>query len=197
MPRKKRVTPAGFVFHVYNRGSRKGPLFDGSADYDAFTELMEEARKKYPVRIIAHCLMRTHVHLMLWPSADHAIPGFMQWLESGHARIWHSRRGTKGTGAVFQSRYGLVMVENDFQYYATLLYVERNALEAGYVELADAWPWSSAWQGDDEHPPFGSDPPPLPRYPNWLECLNARRPRSKLALAPFEPGRCRKGQTRK
>jgi Transposase IS200 like len=140
--------------------------------------------------------MKTHVHLLLWPSVDDVIPAFMQWLESSHARVWHARRGTKGTGAVFQSRYGLVMVENEFQYYATLIYVERNALEANYVELADAWPWGSAWQGDDEHRPFDSDAPPFPRFPNWLDCLNAMRPRSELALAPFAPRKGRKGQTR-
>ena len=197
MPRRKRETPAGLVYHVYNRGSRKGAIFEGSADYDSFIELMEEARKKYGVRIIAYCLMKTHVHLVLWPKVDNTIPGFMQWLESAHARVWHSRRGTKGTGAVFQSRYGLVVVENDFQYFATLLYVERNALEANYVDLADAWPWCSAWEGNEERPPFESDAPPKPRFPNWLECLNAKRPRAELALAPFASRRRRKGQTRK
>ena len=196
MPRKKLETPAGFVYHVFNRGSRKGPVFNGSADYLSFTELMEEARRRYSVRIIAHCLMKTHVHLVLWPKIDDTIPYFMQWLEGEHARIWHTRRGTKGTGAVFQSRYGLQMVRNDFQYYATLLYVERNALEANYVHLADAWPWCSAWQGDEERPPFESDPAPLPRLPNWLECLNEKRRRAELALAPFASSRSRKGQTR-
>lgn len=195
MPRGKRETPAGYVYHVYNRGSRKGPIFNDSADYDSFTELMEAARRRYPVRIIAHCLMRTHIHLVLWPSMDDVIPDFMQWLTSAHARVWHSRRGTTGTGAVFQSRYGLVMIKNDFQYFDTLLYVERNALDANYVHLADAWPWCSAWQGDHEHPPFDSDPGPLPRFPNWLECLNAPKQRTETALAPFASPRRRQGQT--
>jgi putative transposase len=172
MPRGRRETPAGFVYHVFNRGSRKGSIFESSADYDSFTELMEAARRKYPVRIIGHCLMKTHVHLMLWPLQDDAIPSFMQWLTSAHARIWHSRRGSQGTGAVFQSRYGLVRIRDDRQYIAALRYIERNALVANYVELADAWPWCSAWQGDELGQPFESDPGPVPRLPNWLDVLN-------------------------
>jgi putative transposase len=197
MPRGKRETPGGFVYHVYNRGSRKSPVFKGSADYDKFIELMEEARLRYPVRIIGHALMRTHIHLVLWPREDNVVPWFMQWLTGVYARVWHSRRGTGGTGAVFQSRYGLTTVENDFQYFATLLYVERNPLEANYVSYADEWPWTSACPGDSEHPPFDSDPGPLARWPNWHQCLNAPRRSAKTALAPFAWHRDEPGQTPK
>ena len=105
MARSKRVTPGGFVYHVFNRGSRKGVLFDSSEDYDAFVELMEEARRKRPMRIIAYSLMKTHVHFMLWPRADNELPSFMQWLTGNHARAFHRCRGTTGLGAVYQSRY--------------------------------------------------------------------------------------------
>jgi len=96
----------------------------------------------------------------------------MQWLEGRHAELWHWRRGTRGTGAVFQSRFRAIPLKDDRQYFTALRYVERNALEAGYVELADAWPWSSAWQGDHERAPFDLDSGPLERPSNWLYVLN-------------------------
>jgi putative transposase len=172
VPRPLRRTPAGFVYHVCNRGSRKGRIFETSADYDAFEALMEAARAKYPVRIVGHCLMRTHFHLLLWPSEDEVIPRFMQWLEGEHGRRWHWMRGTQGRGAVFQSRYRCVPIKDALQYFTALRYVERNALAAQYVELADAWPWCSASQGDNFHPPFEVDSGPFERPPNWLYVLN-------------------------
>src|SRR5690349_9974528 len=78
MARKRRRTPAGFVYHVCNRGSRKGVLFESSEDYDAYIDLMELARRKRPIRIIGYSLMRTHMHLLLWPQTDHAVPSFMK-----------------------------------------------------------------------------------------------------------------------
>jgi putative transposase len=160
------------VYHVFNRGSRKGVLFDTSEDYDAFEQLMDDARRKRPVRIVAYCLMKTHVHFLLWPTADNAIPAFMKWLMSTHAAAFHRRRGSVGQGAVYQSRYGCVPVEDARQLFTVWRYVERNALEAGVVSTADEWPWSSAWQGDHMRPPFEVDEGPYERPTNWLQILN-------------------------
>jgi putative transposase len=173
MPRHRRQAEAGFLYHVCNRGSRKGNIFERSHDYDVFTDLMEEARTKVGMRIVAHCLMRTHWHFLLWPQDDDSIPRFVQRLTSAHARYWHSVHGSVGTGAVYQSRYRSVRVVDARQYFATLLYIERNALAAAYVDLADAWPWCSAWQGDSWRAPFETDPGPYPRPRDWLNVLNA------------------------
>jgi putative transposase len=172
MARSKRVTPGGFVYHVYNRGSRKGVLFDSSEDYDAFVELMEQARRKEPVRIIAYCLMKTHVHFLLWPHTDNALPGFMKWLTGTHANNFHRQRGTIGLGAVYQSRYGCVPIFDDRHLLTAWRYVERNALEGGFVDRADEWPWCSAWQGDDTRQPFEVDEGPIALPTNWFRFLN-------------------------
>ena len=157
---------------MFNRGSRKGVLFDSSEDYDAFVELMEEARRKYAVRIVAYCLMKNHVHLLLWPRTADALPRFMKWLSGTHANRFHRVRGTVGLGAVYQSRYGCRRISDDRRFFNAWRYIERNALQAGFVELADEWPWCSAWQGDHDRPPFEVDQGPLPRLSTWLEILN-------------------------
>lgn len=172
MARARRVTPGGLVYHVFNRGSRKGVLFDTSEDYDGFVELMEEARRKRPMRIIAYSLMKTHWHFILWPRGDNELPAFMQRLTGNHARSFHRRRGTTGLGAVYQSRYKALPIFDDRRLITTWLYVERNALKAGFVERADEWPWCSAWQGDHTAPPFETDEGPIPRPSNWLMILN-------------------------
>lgn len=60
------------MYHVYNRGSRTGSIFESSSDYDAFEELMALAREKCQMRIIAYSLM-THIHLLLSPHGDSAL----------------------------------------------------------------------------------------------------------------------------
>ncbi|MEO6238058.1 MAG: transposase [Vicinamibacterales bacterium] len=160
------------MYHVFNRGSRKGVLFDTSEDYDAFEDLMEEARRRQPVRIVAYCLMKNHVHFLLWPRTDRAVPQFMKWLLGTHANRFHRARGTVGLGAVYQSRYGCRQVSDERRLYNAWRYIERNALEGGFVERADEWPWCSAWQGDQDRPPFDLDEGPVTRPSTWLEMLN-------------------------
>ncbi|HEX7018750.1 MAG TPA: hypothetical protein VF159_01980, partial [Gemmatimonadaceae bacterium] len=64
MARKRRETPGGFVYHVFNRGSRKGEIFDGDGEYFDFEALIEQEQAKLKMRIVAYCLMRTHFHFL-------------------------------------------------------------------------------------------------------------------------------------
>jgi putative transposase len=171
MARRHRFTPGGYVYHVFNRGSRKGVLFDSCEDHDAFLRIMERARAKRPMRITAYCLMKTHFLLLLWPKGDNDVPRFMKWLTSTHAMTFHRVNGSTGTGAVYQSRYVSKPIGDGRHFFTALRYVERNALEAGKVDRAEAWPWCSAWSGEPRGL-FVADEGPFVRPPNWLEILN-------------------------
>jgi REP element-mobilizing transposase RayT len=75
----------GLVFHVMNRGSRHGPLFESPADYDRFDWLLRTALIKGPLRRLAFCAMPNHGHLLGWPENDEQLPRSMHWSD-GHAR---------------------------------------------------------------------------------------------------------------
>jgi putative transposase len=45
MPRTGRVTPAGMVFHVLNRGVGRMKLFRKDADYEAFERVLERCSR--------------------------------------------------------------------------------------------------------------------------------------------------------
>lgn len=49
MPRRPRVAPAGYVFHVINRGVRGMTLFDKGEDYQAFVRVLGETCRRTPV----------------------------------------------------------------------------------------------------------------------------------------------------
>ncbi len=160
------------MYHVCNRGSRKGDLFASCEDYDAFERLMEEGRRERPMRILAYCLMRTHFHFLLWPEGENDLPRFMHWLTLTHAKRWHRARNSAGTGAVYQSRYKAVRIKDGDHLLKAWRYIERNALAAGLVGRAEEWCWSSAARAP-ERPGVKVDPCPFVLPENWLNFLNA------------------------
>lgn len=172
MGARKGLIVGGSVYHVCNRGSRKGDLFTSCEDYEAFEGLMEEARRKRPIRILAYHLMPTHFHFLLWPEGDDDLPQYMHWLTSTHAKRWHRARNSIGTGAVYQSRYRAVLIKDDRQLLNAWRYIDRNALTAGLVVQAEDWRWCSASRVPREEPPFRIDPFWFQLPENWLTVVN-------------------------
>jgi putative transposase len=172
MARRKRWAPAGAVQHVYNRGSRKGDLFEFDDDYSVFLNLLEEARAQRPMRILAYCLMPNHWHLLLWPEHDGDLSRYMHWLTTTHAHYFRHDTATQGQGAVYQSRFNAVPMDDSWHLLIVRRYIERNALEAKLCDRAEAWPWSSAGWTRHDNQRFHLDRPPFPLPVNWLEALN-------------------------
>ena len=172
MARRKRVTPGGYAYHVCNRGSRKGVILRTYEDYSNFITLINAAREKFRMRILAHNLLGNHFHFVLWPRGDDDVPRFMKWLEQKHAQRFHRKGGTVGSGAVFQGRYVSRMISEDRKLFTALRYVESNARRHGFVKRAEDWPWCSAWNRAPIGPTVVIDDSPVLRPSNWLDFLN-------------------------
>jgi putative transposase len=143
MGRPLRVDVGGYVYHVLNRASARVPMFDGAVDYQQFEQVLQEAQMRSGMRILAYCLMPNHWHLVLWPEADGTLSRFMAWLALTHTQRWHARRGSAGSGHLYQGRYKAFLVEADDHLLAVCRYVERNPLRAHLVRRAEAWRWGS------------------------------------------------------
>jgi putative transposase len=121
-------------------------LFDTSADYEAFKEILTAGLDRFDVALFAYCLMRNHWHLLLSPRIDGALSRFMHWVTTTHARRWQSFRHLDGQGAVYQGRFKAVPVCDDRHFLCVCRYIERNPLRAGLVQCAGEWHWSSLSQ---------------------------------------------------
>ncbi|MEO6434608.1 MAG: transposase, partial [Tepidisphaeraceae bacterium] len=86
MPRTSRQIEAGTIYHVLNRGNGRRSLFSKDADFRAFVNLLGDALKRFPVDLLAYCLMGNHWHLLLRPRTDPALSRMMAWLTVTHAR---------------------------------------------------------------------------------------------------------------
>jgi putative transposase len=141
-------------------------------DYAAFCSLVEEARRKIRMRIVAYCFLQTHFHFLLWPIGDGDLSRFMKRLTETHARRFHIRWNSVGTGAVYQSRFVSRPIDEGRKFFGALRYVEANARRHGVVRRAEDWPWSSAWNRESIGASVAIDDSPIARPSNWLEILN-------------------------
>jgi len=146
MPRINRVDVADLIYHAINRANARMQIFDHKEDYQLFENVLEEAKEKFNMRILAYCIMPNHWHLVLNPKRNGDLQKFMGWLSMTHTQRWHSHHKTIGSGHLYQGRYKSFPVETDGYLLILLKYVEKNPLRAKLVKKAQDWKWSSLWR---------------------------------------------------
>ena len=87
--------------------------FEKVADYAAFEQALEEARRRVEMRLLDYELMPNHWHLVVWPREDGDLSDYLGWLTSTHMRRWHLAHGTVGTGPLYQGRFKSFPVQED------------------------------------------------------------------------------------
>jgi len=182
MPRQRRPSSSGLIFHVVNRGAKRSVLFETAAEYDDFERLLQLATLRFEVALFAYCLMPNHWHFVLSPSLSGALSKCMHWLTTTHARRWQLRRGAEGLGAVYQGRFRAIPIQGDRHFLWVCRYVERNALRANLVSAAESWRWSSLWHRNEGDPAWFAEWP-ITRGSNWLEVVNT--PQTERELEDF------------
>ena len=143
MARRARVCPAGYVYHVMNRGAFQQELFATDVDYQIFEELIFLTQEKIPIRICGYCLMPNHWHLALWPDEDKQLSKYMHHLTSTHVQKVKKHWEIRTHGSIYQGRYKSCLVESSEYYLNLIRYIEANPLRAKLVEHAELWRWSS------------------------------------------------------
>ena len=142
MPRTARTAKGGLCYHVLNRGNERRTIFHNDNEYASFVQLLEHARAKASMRVLAYCLMPNHFHLCLWPVSDGDLSRFMQWLMTKH--VHQFRKSYPGAGHVWQGRFKAFIAQDDAHLLTVIRYIERNPVRAGLVANASEWSWSSA-----------------------------------------------------
>ena len=65
MSRPLRIEYPGAYYHVMNKGMTGQAVFVSEADYKGYLTLIEDAWRRWDIRIFSYCLMHTHYHLAL------------------------------------------------------------------------------------------------------------------------------------
>jgi putative transposase len=143
MPRIARSAPGGMVYHVINRANGRLRLFKTEADFAAFEKALLETHAKFPIPILAWCIMQNHWHFVVQPTQDDELSRFFGRLGLLHATRWQAAHNAIGMGHVYQGRFKNFMIEEDEHLLWVLRYVERNPLRANLVKHAEDWRHSS------------------------------------------------------
>jgi putative transposase len=177
MPRTARTILDGAIYHVLNRGNDRLPIFQGASDYEEFQALVTTARAAFDVPVYAYCLMPNHWHMIVRPARGVDLGRFVGRLSQKHAQRHRSRDDTVGEGHLYQGRYHAIPIVGDEQFLTSCRYVERNPVEAGLVERAEFWRWSSLGRRVRRDGDGLLDEWPIPVPRDWIERVNERAPK--------------------
>ncbi len=144
------------MYHVYNRGVDKRPIFMDEQDYAVFLSFLKYAllpkdhEEKEPERIlisqaqrfnlrrlevadeldlVAFCLMPNHFHLLFYQHSTDAITRCMRSLATGYSMYFNKRYHRSGT--LFQGRYRAVGIDSDAYWQHISRYIHLNPIDLG------------------------------------------------------------------
>lgn len=141
MARLARLSLAGQLHHIIQRGNNRQTVFVDAQDCERMLALLEENANKFRVAIHAYVLMGNHFHLLLTPSTDAALAQTMQAIGRSYVRYFNDRHRRSGT--LWEGRYRSTIVQAERYLLPCMVYIDQNPVRAGWVAQARDYAWSS------------------------------------------------------
>jgi putative transposase len=141
MARQPRLTVAGYLHHVIQRGHDRQPIVRDDADRDKLLALLTEQSVIFKVAVHAYVIMDNHFHLLVTPDTDEGLPKMMQAVGRSYVRYFNNRY--QRTGTLWEGRYRSNLIESERYLLACMVYIDLNPVRAGSVEQPADFRWSS------------------------------------------------------
>lgn len=163
---KRMPLVTGNIYHVFNRGVNKTPIFFAENDYSRFLDaavhyLSKNTKYTYEkqklsdndetgssesapapkVEVLAYCLMPNHFHFLVKQFEDGGITSYFRRLANSYAHFINLKY--KRVGPLFQGRFKTVSVETDEQLLHLSRYIHLNPMVSGLVSSLENYHWSS------------------------------------------------------
>jgi putative transposase len=152
MARRPRLLVPG-IYHLTAHGSDSRYLFLGADDREDFLARLRGTCERFELALLSYVLMGSHYHALL-RIPDASLSQALQLLHTEYSRYVNRRHGR--SAHLFRAHPGTREITGDAQLIAACRYLARNPVEAGLVEDALHWPWSSA------RAHAGFEPPRIP-----------------------------------
>src|SRR3972149_9420488 len=149
------------IYHVFNRGIPRQPIFLTKRDYERFMEILRyylpvkppiryskflrltiEQRRQFfspthndlppAVTCIAYCLMPNHFHLLLRQEIDGGISKYLANISNSYTRYVNTKM--KRQGPLPQGKFKAVRIENNEQLLHVARYIHLNPYSNALVE---------------------------------------------------------------
>jgi len=140
MPRTAREKSTTGIYHIMIRGIDKRHIFLQNQDYQQFFLHLQRAKAKSGAKVLAYCLMKNHVHLLLKEGSEE-IGNTIKRINVGYA-MYHNLTHER-VGHLFQNRFKSEPVNDEGYLYTVFRYIHQNPVKAGLVDYLEHYPWSS------------------------------------------------------
>jgi len=164
-------------YHVYSRSIAKYVVFNNADEYMRFIDIVSLCRHenfhyKYSkflelnlstqkaiiqklkdensvlIKIVAYCVMPTHIHFLLKQSKSNGISKFMLRVMSSYSRYFNQKHHRNGP--LWGSRFKNVLVSTDEQLIHLTRYIHLNPVSAGLINNPEDWTFSSLGEYTDD-----------------------------------------------
>lgn len=160
------------IYHVFNRGVERRPIFTNKREYERMKELMRyyrfanvpmrysqlitlpkkkqkqvwdrlKTRDNYEVILIAYVLMPNHFHIVLKQISDQGVSRFLSNISNSFTKYFNTKY--QRPGPLLQGPFKAIRVETDEQLLHLTRYVHLNPVASFLIEPKelDDYPWSS------------------------------------------------------
>lgn len=140
MPRAARTKSKTGIYHIIWRGANRQEIFHDDRDWVQFLDILKRYKIKYQLIIYAWCFMGNHVHLLI-KEGNEDISITMKRIGISYAKYYNWRYIT--IGHLFQDRFKSENVETTSYLLTVVRYIHQNPVNAGIVNQAVEWKWSS------------------------------------------------------
>ncbi len=169
---RKVIFATGEIYHVFNRGIERRPIFTSQREYQRFLNLISYYRyasvpmrfsefaklpsdaqsfvwqklldkSLFDVDIISYCFMPNHFHLLLRQRIDKGVSRFVSNTTNGYTKYFNTKHHR--VGPLLQGTFKAVWVETEEQLLHLTRYIHLNPTTNYLVQeqnLQD-YPWSS------------------------------------------------------
>lgn len=148
MPR--RTFSQGNIYHIYNRGANRAPIFFNQENYLYCLRLIKKYALKYQIAFLAYCLMPNHYHFLLRQDGHTPISKFINVLFNGYVQAVNNQKNRSGT--LFEGRFKHKLVAREEYLIHLCRYIHANPVKAGLVTRLEEWPYSNYLEWINQRP---------------------------------------------
>jgi len=141
MPRQARVIAINQAHHVYQRPQPKRVIFNTDKDYEVYLGLLTEYAKKFKVDVLAYCLLKKHIHLVLKPKTKTGLAQLMGRVQFHYAAYYNNKR--KAPVDLWRNRYQSCPVDTK-KVWSVVHFVETLPVAEKLVTTPSKYLFSSA-----------------------------------------------------
>lgn len=150
------------IYHVFNRGVAKLPIFNNRRDYSRFLETIYYYQFQGPkpqfsqlkrfkkldfeknpkiVEVLCYCLMPNHYHFMLRQLQDNGISEFINKLTNSYTKYYNTKH--ERVGPLLQGQFKAIRISSDEQLIHLSRYIHLNPSTAYLVKNLKEYTYSS------------------------------------------------------